>query len=139
MHARYGAARSAALLCKKFALALLGGIIGEGNARVTPLLRAVVHQALFANVKITGAGPASPMVLAAGGDIVLKTVHAREGTLAERHDFLEDFAFARAQRLQLAVAVVKDADRRGESQFNRATRDAQSVLGIAARRCPAPN
>ena len=97
MHAGNGAARRAAFFCAKFALALLGRVFGQRNAGISALLRAVVDQAVLANVEIAGAGAASPIVFAARGDVVLEAVHASEGTLAERHDLFENFA-ARAGR-----------------------------------------
>src|SRR6202044_120038 len=101
MHAGYRTTRSAALLREKFAVALLVGILRQRNAGVAALLRAVMHQAVLADVEIARAGAASPVVLQALGDIVLELIDAREGLLAQRHNLFENFLLARTQRLQL--------------------------------------
>src|SRR5579863_3289491 len=98
-------------------MAPLNSILGERNAGVAALLRAVMDEAVLANVEVARAGAAAPVVFAARGDIVLKRIDARKRTLAEAHDFLENFSFARAKGLELAIAIVNDADCRSESQF----------------------
>src|SRR5579863_8005804 len=98
-------------------MAPLGGIFGERNAGIAALLRAVMDEAVLANVEVARAGAAAPVVFAARGDIVLKRIDARKRTFAEAHDFLENFAFVRRKGLELAVTVVNDADCRSESQF----------------------
>src|SRR5580704_1719448 len=106
MHAGYRATRSTALLREKFAVPLLVSVLRQRNAGVAALLRAIMHQAIFADVEIARAGATSPVVLQPLGDVVLELINAREGLLAERHNLFENFLLARAQRLQLAIVVV---------------------------------
>src|ERR1700733_1579203 len=90
-----------------------------------------MHEAVFADVEVAGARAAAPIILEAGGDIVLKAIDTREGALAERHDFFEDFALARAERLKLSIAVVEDADRGGEAELLGTARHSERVFRIA--------
>ena len=50
----------------------------SGVAGIAALLRAVVHQALFADVQIARAGATPPVVGLAFGEVVLKAGDARE-------------------------------------------------------------
>src|SRR5208282_6686581 len=100
MNAGDRAMRRAAFLGEEFALPPGLRVLIERNAGVAPLLRAVVHEAVFANVEVARPGAASPFVLAPRGDVVLESIHARERTLSERHDLFEDFLFTRAERLK---------------------------------------
>ena len=109
MHAGHGATRSAAFLREKFALAMLFRVFGKRHARVSALLRAVMHQAVLADVQIARARATTPVVLQPLSDVVLELIDAREGLLAQRHDLFENFLLARAQRLQLAVVVVQNS------------------------------
>src|SRR5271154_1290072 len=128
MNAGNGATRGAALLGEEFAVALFVGVLGQRNAGVAALLRAVMHQTVFADVKITRSGATPPVILLPFGDIVLELIDAREGLLAQRHDFFENFLFARPQRLQLAVVIVQNPDRGSKSQLYGAVRNGQSVF-----------
>src|SRR5580692_6349552 len=119
MHAGYRTTRSAALLREKFAVALLVGILRQRLAGVASLLRAVMHQAVLADVEIARAGAAAPVVLFAVGDIVLKAVDAGIAALLHSAHGQVHFALVAAQRLQLAVAIVNDADRGGEAELER--------------------
>jgi hypothetical protein len=120
----------AGFLSVVLAMPALGGILGERDARVAALLRAVVHQAVLANVEVTRARAAAPSVFASGGDIMLKGIDPREGAFSEGHDFLEDFAFVRVERPELTVAVVNDADSRGKTKLDGAARDNQCIVGM---------
>ena len=62
MHARHGAARRAALFRDEFAANVVP-CTRQRLAGIAALLRAVVHQAVFADVEITRAGAALPLVL----------------------------------------------------------------------------
>src|SRR5581483_12315300 len=68
---------------------------------------------------------------AALGDVVLKSVDARKRTLAERHDLFEDLMLTWTERAELAVTVVQNAHRRGESKLNRAVCNRECVLRVA--------
>src|SRR5580658_8074756 len=60
MHARHRATRGTALLREKFAVALLVSVLRQRDAGVAALLRAIMHQAILANVEIARAGAAPP-------------------------------------------------------------------------------
>src|SRR5579864_6132406 len=87
-----------------------------------------MNQAVLANVEISRAGTASPVVLAARGDVVLKRIDARERALAEAHDFLENLALSLTERLELPAPVVEYAHSRRKSQLDGALGDCQSVF-----------
>ena len=78
MHAGNGATRRASFLGHKLALALLVGIFQQRNARITPLLRTIMNQAVLANVQIPCAGAATPIVLQSLCYVVLKLINASE-------------------------------------------------------------
>ena len=65
----------------KFAVALLVGVLRKRDAGIAALLRAVVYKTVLADVEIARTGATPPFIFASGGDIVLKTVHAREQAL----------------------------------------------------------
>src|SRR5215470_12417510 len=124
------AARGAAFLRVELAVALLVRVLGERHARVAALLRAVMDEAVFADIEVARAGAAPPIVFEAFGDVVLEEIHAREGVLPERHDFLENFLLTLAERRELAVGIVKDADGGGEPQLDSPMRHGERVFGI---------
>jgi len=131
VHAGHGAARGAGFFGKEFAVTLLVGVLHDRNAGIAALLRAIVDQAVFADVEIARAGTAAPIVFLAARDVVLEFVDAREGLFFQRDNFLENFLLARVQRFELAVVIVQDADRRGESQSHGAVRYGQGVFRVA--------
>ncbi len=130
MDAGNRATRGAGFFGEKFAMALLVCVFRDGDAGIAALLGAIVDQTVFADVEVTRAGPAAPVVLKAGGDIVLELVDPREGALSEGHDFFEDFLLARAKRLELSVAVVEDAYRGCKTELDGAAGDSERVFGI---------
>ncbi len=130
LHAGDGAAHGAGLYGVEFTDNIFAGVFGERRAGVAALLRAPVHQAILTDIEIAGAGAATPLVILAAGDVVLEVVEARVGTLAQRHDLLKDALLVRAERLQLAIAVVQHADSAGEAERKRAARDGKRVFGI---------
>ena len=56
-------------------------VVGQRSAGESALLRAVVDQSVFADVEVTGARPAAPVIGFTGGDIRLKKVQPGVGTL----------------------------------------------------------
>src|SRR5579864_1327225 len=52
MHAGDGAIGSAGFCSQKFALNVANGVVGEGRSGIAALLRAVMHQAVFADIKV---------------------------------------------------------------------------------------
>src|SRR5262249_43287409 len=81
VHAGDGAVRGAAFFAEVFAADIGHGVGFERNRGESALLRAVVHEPVFADVEVARAGAAAPLVGAALGDVVLKGVHAREAAL----------------------------------------------------------
>src|SRR5579863_9820231 len=110
VNARNGAVRSAAFFGEIFAAHVIARVSCEGHAGIAPLLRAVMHQPVFANVKVASAGTASPRIGQALSDVVLEGIDAGEAALLPRLHFVVDTALFAAQRLQLATAVMDDSD-----------------------------
>src|ERR1700691_2658784 len=77
-HAGNGAHRSAALLGQVFAANIVHGVFGQRFGRKSALLRAVMHQAVFANIEVSRSGPAAPMAGTAVRDVVLIVIDLRE-------------------------------------------------------------
>src|ERR1700722_17377008 len=130
MYAGNGAARRAAFFGQKFALALFIGVFEQRHTGIPALLRAVVHQTVFADVEVARAGAATPIVFETLGDIVLKFVDTGERALFERDDFFKDFLFSRPERFELSVVVVQDSHRGGESKLDCAVRDGQRIFRV---------
>src|SRR5579863_5754335 len=128
MHARYGAVRRAGFLGEEFAAQVVASVGFERNAGIAALLRAVMHQPIFANVEIPPARAAAPVVGLALCNVVLKSVNAGEAGLFERLHFVVDAAFFFAQRLHLAAAIVNDADGRSESERDSALANRERIL-----------
>src|ERR1700741_2699923 len=105
-------------------------VLLQGHGRISALLRAVMHKAVFADVEITGAGAASPLVWTPQRDIVLERIDASEAALLQRFHGVVYGALFVIERLQLAVAIMNDANGRAEAKFERALADRQRILGI---------
>src|SRR5215472_6751228 len=127
---RNGASRRAAFFRQEFAPPLCLGVLLERNAWIAALLRAIMHQAILADVEITRSGATPPIILAPCGDVVLKSVDARKRALAHRHNLFEDFSFARPQWAQLAAAIVNNSDRGRESKLLGSMRNGERIFGI---------
>jgi len=56
----------------EFALNVLKGILGDRYSGVAATLRTPVHQAIFTDVQISGAGAALPVVLVTGNQVTLE-------------------------------------------------------------------
>ena len=135
VHAGNRAVRRAAFFREVFAADVVAGVGFERNAGIAALLRAVVHQAVFADVEIARAGAAAPVVRLALRNVVLESVDAREAALFHGLHLVIDAALFFAERLQLAAAIVDDSDRRTEAQLDRALADGERVLRM---RMPPP-
>src|ERR1700716_3274506 len=123
--------RRAGFFAEVLAADIVPGVGCERNRRITALLRAVMHQSVFADVEITGAGTAAPVVGQPLRDVVLKSVDSGKALLFKRLHLVVDVALFVAERLQLATAVVDDSDGRAETQFNCAFADGERVLRLA--------
>src|ERR1700733_293146 len=89
-----------------------------------------MHEAVFTNVEVAGAGTTAPVVRLAFGDIVLEPVEARIMPLRHALHLEEHFAFRRAERAKLSVAVMDDADGRCETELYGAASDYQRIMGV---------
>src|SRR3954447_22063675 len=78
MYARHRAVRSAALFGEVFTADIGNCVLLERDRRIPALLRAVMHQPVLADIQITGAGAASPLVRLPEGDVVLKRINPGE-------------------------------------------------------------
>lgn len=121
---------SAAFFGEEFALDVGGLVFGERNARVAALLGAVVDQPKLADIDIAGTGPAAPVVRLAVGYGFLEVIEARVAAARELTNLVPHSAFGFAEGLELARAVVDDADGRGESQTQGPLADRQRISGI---------
>src|SRR5262245_52495499 len=136
MDAADGAVRRAPLRGEELALDVVDGVRLEGDARNAALLRAVVDEAVLADVEIAGARAAPPVVGLAFGESFLEVCNPRIEVLEHlprpvdrgRH-LVVDLALLRAEGLQQALAVVDDADRRREAERPCALIDGSCVLG----------
>src|SRR5437867_3046176 len=79
-----------------------------------------MDQAVFADVQVSGARPAPPVVGEAAGEVVLKPVQAAVAVLSIVADLAENAFFTAVQRLHGAVAVMNDTQRAGETQLDSA-------------------
>src|ERR1051326_2225443 len=111
MHARHGAVRGAGFFGEIFAAQIFARISRERDAGIAALLRAVVHEAVFADVEVARAGATAPLVRPAVGEVILKAVDARVTFLTDLLHLLIDFALDALERLERAEAVVNDAER----------------------------
>ena len=128
MDAAHGAVRGAGFLGQVFAADIFDRVFFERRAGVAALLRAVVHQAVLADIHVAGAGAALPVIGLALRDGVLEKIEPREVPILHRLHLVIDLALLLAQRTKLAVAIVNDADRGGEAELDGAAADHQSVV-----------
>ncbi len=137
MDAADRAVRRAGLFRAELAPDIGDGVGLERHARIPALLRAVVDQALFADVEISRARAASPLVRLPVGEVVLEAPNPGieilddlPGAADGRGHVVVDLAFRAAKRLEAAGAVVNDADRGREAEIARAGVDGARVLGV---------
>src|ERR1019366_463351 len=77
VHATDGAVRRATLLGQELTLHVRPAVLSQWNARIATLLRAVMHQPELADVEITPASAAPPVIRLPVGDRFLKMVEPR--------------------------------------------------------------
>ncbi len=126
--------RRATLLGAVFAADIRERILGNGNPRVSPLLRAIVHQPVLADVEISCASPALPVVRYAIGNLVLELVQPRVALLRQMPNPVEDIPFQLAEWLELTTTVMDDTDGRTEPKFVSPRGNDKGVFGILDRR-----
>src|SRR2546430_16472867 len=62
----------AGFFCEVLATDICNRVLLQRNRGIAALLRAIVHQSVFANIQISGAGPAPPLVWTPQRNVVLK-------------------------------------------------------------------
>ena len=122
--------RGAGFFCQVFATDVGDGILLEGDSGIAALLRAVVDESVFANIEVARASAAAPLVGPSLRDVVLEGIDAREAALLHAFHLVVNGAFFVLERLNLALAVVNDADGGTESEFHGAFTDRQRILRI---------
>ena len=111
MHTRDSAVRRARFLGVVLALYICERVLRNRDAWIAALLRAVMHQTVFADVEVTRACTAAPLVRLAVGQVVLELVDARVTLLADLFHLLVNLALDAHKRLERAKVVVNDAER----------------------------
>jgi hypothetical protein len=100
---------SARFFCDVFALDVGERVVPERNAGIAALLRAVVNEALLANIQIPRPGSAVPVVRSSPGEVFLKPIKPAVAVFAVGFDFAINPFFASVQRLYRALAIVNDS------------------------------
>jgi hypothetical protein len=102
---------------------------GDRHAGHSPLLRAIVDQALFVDVEVAAPRPAMPLAPGTTGEAVLEDgVDPRAAPPAELAHFAVDRHLSRHEGLELAAVVVNYADRGPEPQLPGPSRDLEGVF-----------
>src|SRR5216683_4804093 len=99
MHTRDRAMRRARLLRMELAAHIGNRVFLERNGRIPALLRAVMHQAVLANIEVARPGAAAPLIRAPQRDVVLKRIYAREATFLQSLHLVVDAPFFVVQGL----------------------------------------
>src|SRR5581483_6436695 len=89
-----------------------------------------MHEAIFADVEIPRTGSAAPVIWLRVGNGFLELVELRVVLLFPAAPLVPHRALFAAQRLQLAISIVDDADGGSKAQLNRTTTNRQRILGI---------
>src|SRR5207244_7232454 len=83
MHAGNRAMGCAAFFCEILATDICNRVLLQRNRGIAALLRAIVHQSGFANIQLSGAGPAVPPRCWPQRSVVLKGVQRRQYAVLE--------------------------------------------------------
>src|SRR4051812_25938869 len=110
MNARDSAKRRARFLCYVFTPDVSHCIVLQRLCRKASLLRAVVHEAVFADIQVARTGPATPVTRLAISNFLLEVIDLREMPFLELLHFKKHFALTVRQRPQLAVPIVDNSD-----------------------------
>src|SRR5690242_19338056 len=130
VNTRHRAMRGAGFFAEILAPQVFARVVFQRNRRIAPLLRAVVHQAVFSDVEIPRSGAASPVVRLARRNVVLKRIHPREASFFQALHLVIDSALFIRQRLQLPAPVVNDPDSGAEAQLDGTLADHQRILRV---------
>src|SRR5207302_5694500 len=93
------AVRSAGFFRPVFTPDIVGAVLLQRNRRIAALLRAVMHQAVLADVQVASPRPASPVVGPTLSDVVLKVINAAEAALLQVFHGMVHLALLLVQRL----------------------------------------
>src|SRR6185437_16078956 len=105
-----GAMRRAGFFRKEFAANIGDRIFFQRDARISALLRAVVHQPVLADVQVPRACSATPIVGFSFGDVVLEAVDAGKTALFQALHLVINTLLLAIERLQLAGTVMNNSD-----------------------------
>src|SRR4051812_31772722 len=102
MNARYRAERRTALGTRRFASQIFRRVVNERNAGPAALLRAVMHQPVFADIQKAAAGAAVPVIRQPSPDVFLKMIEMRkrEQSGFEAPETFVGASLTRRERLQ---------------------------------------
>src|SRR5581483_1263485 len=131
VHAGNGAMRGTAFFGEILATDIGNCVFFQRDAGIPPLLRAVMHQPILADVEVARSGAATPLVRTSLGNVVLEGIDTGEAAPLQGLHLVIDAALFIAKRLQLAFPVMNNANRRAETEFHGPPADGQRVLGIA--------
>src|ERR687896_1314639 len=118
VHAAHCATRCAALGHVILPPQIFWTVMLQRNAGPPTLLGTPMHETVFADVEVTTARTAMPVVRLAVREVLLKAAVVRkiEHRRADRQNVFQNPMLAIIERLQLTMAVVDEADRRREPQ-----------------------
>src|SRR5262245_53883535 len=111
-------------------LQVFAGVFFERDAREAALLRAIMDEAVFADVEVTRARAAAPVVRPGVSQVVLKLIQPSELLLTAPPQLFVHLFLDSAERFQLTVPVMNHAERRAEAEFDRAFGHRQRVLRV---------
>src|ERR1019366_8670585 len=110
VNATDGAIRRAGFSGDELALHIRGRVLLNRHARESALLATVVNQPVLADVEIARTGTATPLVRATLRNRLLKCVEAGVVLFLPVAHLEVNASFFVLERLQLAAAIVNDAD-----------------------------
>src|SRR5580704_589420 len=105
---------SARLLRFELAAHIGQRIFLQGNPRIAALLGAVMHQPLFANIKVARSRTAPPLIRTPQRYVVLERIHSCETALLQILHLVINALLFFIQRLNLPRAVMNNSNRRAE-------------------------
>src|ERR1051325_4051913 len=97
---------------------------------MSPLLRAIMHQPVFADIHVARARAALPIVGPTQRDGVLEIAEPGESPILHGLHLVIYAALAIAQQTKLAIAIVDDSDRRLEPELHGTTPHHEGIFGI---------
>src|SRR5579883_3647004 len=110
MNARDRAKRRASFGLAALSKRILARITLQRNARTPSLLRAVMHQPIFADIEKSSAGRTMPSIRSTAHDVALKGIKMCKGkqAAAQPQNSFIDVRMRRTERLKLPAAVMQN-------------------------------